>query len=110
MSILSLNELLAEIKVAEASITELGERERRFWDRLVISPAKWEQRQYPGARLFWVVAVMGRRCLYYNDVECGWGWGRFEEWGVVREYHWQQDEIQHVVFQTLLAIEEGGEG
>jgi hypothetical protein len=43
--------------------------------------------------------------MYFNFVEGGWGWGRYEQWGRIESYHWQQDEIQHVVFQLLLAID-----
>lgn len=53
---------------------------------------------------------MGRRCLYFNSVESGWGWGRFDTWGQICEYHWQDLEIQHVVSQTLGGIDEGGLG
>jgi len=41
---------------------------------------------------------------------CGWGWRKYTKWGTITEYHWQQDELHHVVFQTLFAIDEGGEG
>ena len=57
-----------------------------------------------------VVGIVGRRCLYFNLVEHGWGWGRFSEWGTISEYHWQQDELHHVIGQTLFAIDSGGDG
>jgi hypothetical protein len=45
-----------------------------------------------------------------NEVEGGWGWGRYVEWGSIADFHWQQDQIQHVIAQTLFAIDEGGSG
>jgi hypothetical protein len=57
-----------------------------------------------------VIAILGTRCLYFNHVEGGWGWGHFSEWGRIADYHWQQDEVAHVVNQTLFAIDEGGAG
>jgi hypothetical protein len=101
-------------EVAEAE-RDLDASERRLWERIRIAPVRWEQRQYGDeanqySERFWVVAIMGTRCLYFNHVEGGWGWGRFAEWGSICEYHWQQDEIHHVVSQTLFAIDEGGAG
>jgi hypothetical protein len=110
MTPLSSAELQAEIKTAESALADLGDRELRLWKTLCISPAMWEHGQYPSVGSVWVVAVMGLRCLYYNQVEGGWGWGRFDSWGVVTEYHWQQDDIQHVIAQTLFDIDHGGTG
>ncbi|MEZ4335744.1 MAG: hypothetical protein R3B82_03865 [Sandaracinaceae bacterium] len=103
-------EVLVEIATAEHSLDALGLRERRLWDRMRIAPQRWTQTYYSALPEVWVVAVVGTRCLLWNPVESGWGWGRFETWGVVREMHWQQDEIQHVVYQTLFAIDHGGQG
>jgi len=107
---LSRRDLLCEIEAAENALDELGVRERRLWDRIKIVPTEWSQSQYPGLGPFWVIACMGRRCLYFNSVESGWGWGRFDTWGQICEYHWQDLEIQHVVSQTLFGIDEGGLG
>jgi hypothetical protein len=82
----------------------------RLWERVRIAPVLWTQQQYPGDSPFWVVAILGRRCLYYNQVEGGWGWGRFVDWWRIADYHCQQDEIAHTIHQTLFAIEEGGDG
>lgn len=107
---------LAEVEreIAESE-HQMDARSARLWDRLRIRPALWAQGQYRDesdqcGEPFWVVAVMGTRCLYFNHVEGGWGWGRFSEWGKVSEYHWQQDEIHHTVHHTLFAIDEGGAG
>jgi hypothetical protein len=100
-------EVAGEIAASEC---ELDARSLRLWERVRIAPAPWAQHQYPGGEPFWVVAILGNRCLYLNDVEGGWGWGRFSEWGFVGEYHWQQDDIHHAVGQTLFAIDHGGAG
>jgi hypothetical protein len=103
-------EVREEVQRAERALDELGERERRLWDRMYVEPSRWKQEQYPGYDPFWVVAILGRRCLYLNHMEGGWGWGRFDTWGVVSEYHCQDGEIQHAVYQALLAIDHGGQG
>src|ERR687888_516721 len=94
-------EVQSELRSAEVALDELGQRERRLWDRIRIAAGTWTQDQYPGLGPMWVVAVMGQRCLSLNEVEGGWGWGRFDVWGNVTGYHCEQLEIQHVVAQTL---------
>jgi hypothetical protein len=100
-------EVSSEIAAAEG---ELDARSRRFWERILVKPALWSQDQYPGLASFWVVAILGNRCLYFNEVEKGWGWGRYSEWGRISEYQWQQDELQTIVAQTLFGIDRGGNG
>lgn len=89
---------------------ELDIRIRRLWDRVSLEPQRWRAAQYPQKAEVWVVGVLGDRCLYFNEVEGGWGWGRFSEWGRVADFHWEQLEIQHVVAQTLFAIDNGDRG
>jgi hypothetical protein len=101
------DKISAEIHAAEKA---LGDRERRLWDRVRIQPSRWHQQQYPGVSEFWVVGILGDHCLYLNEVEGGWGWGRYVAWGSIAECHWQQDEIHHVIAQTLFAIDNGGVG
>ncbi len=103
-------DLADEIMIAEKALDGLGSRERRLWEHVRIQPTQWRQEQYAGAGSVWVIAVMGNRCLYFNTIEEGWGWGRFETWGNVTEYHWQQDEIQHSIYQSLFAVDHGGQG
>jgi hypothetical protein len=101
------DQVIADIVASE---NEFDVRSRHLWAKLRIPPMRWSQQQYPGASSFWVVGILGNRCLYFNEVEKGWGWGRFSEWGVIAEYHWQQDEIPWAISQTLFAIDNGGEG
>ena len=102
--------LREEILNAERELDQVGVRERRMWDRVSVDPEKWVEGHYGNIGPVWVVAVMGRRCLYFNPVEGGWGWGTFDTWGVINGYHWQADEIQHSIFQALFAIDHGGAG
>ena len=96
-----------QISVAERELAEPDGRAIRLWNRIKIPASCWSQSQYPIDSTFWVIAVMGNRCLYFNHVEGGWGWGQYQERGRIESYHCQQDEIQHVVFQALFAIDNG---
>ncbi len=107
---LTAEEVEKEIAVSEAELCVPDGRATRLWERIRIDPEQWCQEQYPGNGPFWVIGVLGRRCLYLNSVEGGWGWGRYARWGQVSEYHWEQLDIHHVVFQTLFAIDNGGTG
>ena len=99
-----------EISVAVRELQEPDGRAVRFWKQIRINPCLWTQTQYPGFSSFWVIAILGSHCLYFNYVEGGWGWGQFAEWGKINSFHYEQDEIYHVVFKTLLVIGNGETG
>jgi hypothetical protein len=101
---LRIDEITAEIAVAERELNEPDQRAFRLWEHIRVPPQRWHTSQYPGVPEAWVVAVLGSRCMNYNEVECGWGWGCYTEFGSIRDFHWQQDEIYHVVFQTEYAL------
>lgn len=107
---LQLNDVISEIAVAERELNEPDQLALRLWERMRIPPCRWASNQYPGFQSVWVVAILGCRCMYFNEAEGGWGWGRYTSCGTISEYHWQQDEIHHVVFQTAFALREGGDG
>ena len=107
---LTLAQVLQEVAEADVQLFELDGRASRLWSGLRIAPVLWHQSQYPNpvTRAFWVIAIIGNSCMYFNYVEGGWGWGQFATWGKIDQYHWQQDEIHHVVFQTLMFTDNGG--
>lgn len=94
-----------DIKVAERELSDSSARAFKLWERIKVPASLWNQEQYSMEPTFWVIAIMGGRCLYFNYVEGGWGWGQYQDWGKIDTYHWQQDEISHVVFQLLFAID-----
>lgn len=77
---------------------------RALWELMQITPSTWAQQQYPEDGPHWVVAIMGNRCLYFNDVEGGWGWGRFTQWGQVDGYHRDQMQVHHLLRQMQSAL------
>lgn len=105
MAILSNSELRDVLTSAEMVIDQLGGRQRRLWKLIQVPPMRWNQSQYPGAGPVWVVAIIGRKCLYHNHVEDGWGWGSFDSWGEVAEHHYDQLELQHAISMTLHSLE-----
>jgi hypothetical protein len=104
MTALSTSDVIHEIEGADRALGKLSASARRLWDWIRITPEQWRSNQYPGNGTVWVVGVLGRKCLYFIEVEEGWGWGGYETWGAVNEYHWEQLEIQQVVVQTLASL------
>ena len=110
MSQLSEAEIKADITESEDELSRIDRRAVNLWEKIAITPERWKQAQYSDNELVWVIAILGKRCLYFNYVESGWGWGEFENWGCIGSFHWQQDYIQHSVLQLLFAIDSGGQG
>ena len=88
---LTLQDVHIELEESERRInmSEL----RRTWESIKIEPSLWQQNQYDTPERFWVIAIAGKYCLYFNYIEGGWGWGKFEPMGKIIEYQWEQEEI-----------------
>src|SRR3569833_1344925 len=58
-----------------------------FWRNIEINPEKWNDedgysKQGGG---FYVVAISGRRVIWYNDIEDGFNISFFDEYGIIRD-------------------------
>lgn len=105
---LSQHDVLREIAEAEHKMESDDIRALRLWERIRIRPSLWKQLLYPDISSAWVVGLLGTRCLCFNPVEGGWGWGTFESAGCISTFHWQQDELSTCIQMTLFAIDHGG--
>ena len=82
----------------------------RFWELIKIFPEKWAQESYgKEGGGFWVVAVCGRRIIWYNDIEEGFNISLYQRYGEFEEYWCNQDGLQWPVKQMLSIIKFGGE-
>jgi hypothetical protein len=104
---ISLEELYDDILSAESEMR--GEVER-LWELVKIFPEKWQQDPYgnEGAG-FWVVAVCGRRIIWYNDIEEGFNISRYETYGHFTDYWCNQQNLQWAVRELLSLIQFGGD-
>ena len=69
-----------------------------FWERVRVRPVKWALAQWGDeGGGFWVVAVAGQTCVWYNDIEDGFNVSRFEAFGHITDYWCSQSELQHCV-------------
>jgi hypothetical protein len=81
----------------------------RLWDAIKIPPEKWSEETYgEDGGGFWVVAVIGRKAVWYNDIEDGFNCSCYDVPGRLAEYLCNQDELEQAV-QKLLSLIETGE-
>jgi hypothetical protein len=90
---LTLDEVNQELSEADVAIGDSEFETLKAWVKCKIEPVKWKQAQYDFEHEFWVVAILNDSCLYFNFVEEGWGWGKFNESDSIVNYHWEQEEL-----------------
>jgi len=67
---------------------------RRFWDNIKITPQKWTHSPWGDeGGGFWVVAVIGNTCIYYNDIEEGFNFSPYKTFGQIDEYRCNQSGL-----------------
>jgi len=95
-------------KEIDACVTKMSPRERVLWSFLCVTPQKWALSPWGDeGGGFWVVAVGGDTCIYYNDIEDGFNTSRFTQHGVIDDYLCNQDELQWVINRMIVAIDAG---
>jgi hypothetical protein len=82
----------------------------RLWEAIRIEPEKWQQHPYGDqGQGFWVVGLIGRTVLWYNDVEDGFNRSRFSTYGTIDDYWCNQDELEVAVQYVLSTLEHGSD-
>ena len=100
-----LRELRRRIAQGESRMTGA---DRRLWNAMRIEPQKWRQHPYGDAGGgFWVVALIGRTVLWYNDIEDGFNRSCFTEYGTIDDYWRNTDELDTTVAFLRSSIEHG---
>lgn len=99
--------LLARIEQGRA---RMSPAERRLWEAIRIEPEKWQQHPYgaQGAG-FWVVALVGRTVIWYNDIEEGFNRSRYSANGTIDDYWCNHDELELTVRYLRSALEQGND-
>ncbi len=82
--------------------------QRILWDVIRIDPEKWMEHSY-GVKGggFWVVAILGKTIIWYNDIEEGFNRSTYRKYGTIEEYWCNQDELTFAVQNILNEIKEG---
>jgi hypothetical protein len=72
--------------------------ELAFWERIRIRPIKWMLPPWGDeGGGFWVVAIFGQECIWYNDVEDGFSVSRFTKPYRIDEYWCGQANLNECV-------------
>jgi probable addiction module antidote protein len=80
----------------------------RLWNAIEVEPVKWQQHPYGDqGDGFWVVAVIGRTVIWYNDIEEGFNRSTYTAPGVIDEYWCNPDELETAVQYVAISIEAG---
>ena len=98
-------DLRARISQGQARMTPA---QLRLWEAMRIEPEKWAQ--HPSGdqgKGFWVVGLIGRTVIWYNDIEEGFNRSVFEAYGMIKDYWCNQDELEVTVQFVLNALQQG---
>lgn len=61
--------------------------EMKLWECMKIPPERWKEKKCHNDRTgFWVVAIIGRSVVYFNDIESGFVSSGYTEYGVIDSY------------------------
>jgi hypothetical protein len=78
----------------------------RLWEVIKILPEKWKHSQYGnGTCEFWVAAIIGRRVIWYDDIEEGFSFSCYVDCGVIGEYTCGEHGLDWAVQQVVNQIE-----
>ena len=82
--------------------------QKRLWEVVKIDPEKWQEGSYGKVGGgFWVVAIIGKTVIWFNDIEDGFNQSKYNEHGEIDEYSCNQDELEWALQNLLNEI--GGE-
>ena len=78
----------------------------KFWDYIKIAPEKWEEKTMgKEGGGFWVVAILGKSVIYYNDIEGGYNRSTFTNYGAIDKYECGQLELHEMIESLFYEIE-----
>lgn len=72
-------------------------KQRRLWENIKRLPEEW---QVAGYGLFWVVALVGEKAIFYDHIEEGFSRSSWSQYGIVDRYQ-SGDSLEYAV-QMLL--------
>ena len=90
--------------------TRMNHSQLHLWEAVRIDPEKWQLHPHgdPGEG-FWVVALVGRTVIWYNDIEEGFNRSRYSTYGTIDDYWCNQDELEITVQYLMNALEQGAD-
>ena len=104
-----ITEAALRARVAQGA-ARMSQPQLRLWETIRIEPEKWQQHPFGDSGLgFWVVAIVGRTVIWYNDIEDGFNRSRYSTYGTIDDYWCNQDELELTVQYLMSALERGAD-
>jgi hypothetical protein len=91
-------------------VARMSPAQLRLWEAIRIEPEKWLQHPYGDAgHGFWVVAIVGRTVVWYNDIEEGFNRSSYSSFGTIEDYWCNQDELELTIEYLMNSLERGAD-
>jgi hypothetical protein len=93
-----------------AAEMRMSVRQRRLWEAIRVGPEKWAQTpwgKHGGG--FWVVGLIGRIVIWFNDIEHGFNISGYSQYGEIEDYLCDQTKLEDNLEKILGLIELGYE-
>ena len=88
--------------------SRMSPSQRRLWDAIRIEPEKWQQHPFgDNGNGFWVVALIGRSVIWFNDIEDGFNRSTYSVYGAIDDYWCNQDELEVTIEYLASSLERG---
>jgi hypothetical protein len=101
-----ITEAALQARVAQGE-ARMNPSQRRLWEAVRIDPEKWQQHPYGDlGGGFWVVALVGRTVIWFNDIEDGFNRSRYSVYGTIDDYYSNQDELELTVQFLMNALKQ----
>ncbi len=83
-------------------------QQKRLWELIKVIPVKWIQEPWGNeGKGFWVVAIIGKSVIWFNDIEDGFNRSEYSEFGKINDYWCNQDDLEQTIQNTGFAIKDG---
>jgi len=104
-----ISEVALRERVAQGE-ARMNVAQQRLWQAIRIEPERWQQQPYGDAGGgFWVIAIVGRTVIWYNDIEDGFNRSRYSKYGTIDDYWCNQDELELTVQYLMSAVEQSAD-
>ncbi len=91
-----------------AAESKMSADQMRLWECIAITPERWKQHPYGDlVSGFWVVAVLGRFVVWFNEIEDGFNISEYAVPGVIDGYGASQDGLEAAVQNLVNRISRG---
>lgn len=92
----------------DSACERMSAEQARVWERIKVPPEKWHQDPWGNeGNGFWVVALVGKWVVWFNDIECGFNLSIYASYGTIDEYWCNQDGLESVVQRIINGLRGG---